>query len=205
MRRANRRRRRPGRRSGGAGDRIGIRAADAGRSAVVWVGSASRSIVAFAREAKERVVERVEGAERNLANRARGTRGRTSVKRGPGLGRRVNEIASSLHGRGFILWAAALVTGLVCVWQHVHSDELALEIESLRNVRETVETDIGLLEMECADLSRRQRIEEYAVERLGMRYPRAGEVIWLGRSDSGLPMDDRGDYVMGRVPGDSEG
>jgi cell division protein FtsL len=117
----------------------------------------------------------------------------------------VVEVTSSLHGRGLILWAAALATGLVCVWQHVHSNELAAEIEALRNAREAVQTEIGLLEMECTDLSRRKRIEEYATERLGMRYPLAGEVIWLGPSDSGRPAGVREDYVVGEAPRDTEG
>jgi cell division protein FtsL len=104
-----------------------------------------------------------------------------------------------------VIWLAVLVTGLVCVWQHVHSSELALEIEALKGAREAVATEIGLLEMECTELSKRQRVEEYAVERLGMRYPRAGEVIWLRPSDGGSPSAGREDYVVWRAPRDTEG
>jgi cell division protein FtsL len=117
----------------------------------------------------------------------------------------VGEVLGSHHGRGFVIWAAALVTGLVCVWQHVHSNELALEIEALRSTREAVETEIGFLEMECAALSKRQRVEEYARERLGMRYPEAGEVIWLGPSESERAAGVRDDYVLGETARDTEG
>jgi cell division protein FtsL len=107
----------------------------------------------------------------------------------------VGEVASSLHGRGLMIWTAALATGLLCVWQHVRSSELALEIEALKGRRETVMTEIGILEMECAELSGRKRVEEYATERLGMRYPRAGEVIWIGPTDSEGPVVDLEGYV----------
>lgn len=202
MRRGNRRRCRRGRRSRGAAGRIGPRALGAGRRAAVWAEGAGRSIVAAAQTAGRRVVERT---ERNVTSRARSTRRRLPVKRGGGFRRRVSEVASSLHGRGFILWAAALVTGLLCVWQHVHSNELALEIEALKNAREALETEIGLLEMECVALSARKRIEQYATDRLGMRYPQAGEVIWLRPSDSGCPEGGREDYVMGEAPSETKG
>jgi cell division protein FtsL len=90
------------------------------------------------------------------------------------------------------------------VWQHVHSNELASEIEGLRSAREAVETEIGLLDMECADLSRRERVERYATERLDMRYPRAGEVIWLRPSEAGEPAGDHEDFVLGGRPSDTQ-
>ncbi len=88
--------------------------------------------------------------------------------------------SGSLHTRGFLLWGAALVTGILCVAQHVYSTELAEQIEDLRRQREDVEAEIGFLSMECARLSGRERIEAYAAERLGMRYPEAHEVVRLG-------------------------
>jgi cell division protein FtsL len=86
----------------------------------------------------------------------------------------------SLHTRGFVLWTAALVTGILCVSQHVYSAKLAEQIGDLRGDREVVEAEIGFLMMECARLSGRERIEEYAADRLGMRYPEAHEVVRLG-------------------------
>ena len=89
-------------------------------------------------------------------------------------------LSGSLHTRGFVLWVAALVTGILCVSQHVYSAKLAEQIEDLRGKREGLEAEIGFLMMECARLSGRERIEEYAAERLGMRYPEAHEVVRLG-------------------------
>ncbi len=89
-------------------------------------------------------------------------------------------LSGSLRTRGFLLWGAALVTGILCVAQHVYSTELAEQIQGLREQRESVEAEIGFLSMECARLSGRERIEAYAVERLGMRYPEAHEVVRLG-------------------------
>ena len=86
----------------------------------------------------------------------------------------------SLHTRGFVLWTAALVTGILCVSQHVYSAKLAEQIGDLRGDREVLEAEIGFLMMECARLSGRERIEEYAADRLGMRYPEAHEVVRLG-------------------------
>lgn len=101
------------------------------------------------------------------------------MKRGGGIRRLTGGIAASLHTRGLILWAAALATGIICIWEHVHSTELASQIENLRNRREDLLAEIGFLKMECARLSSRERIEYEAVQRLDMRYPKDGEVVWL--------------------------
>jgi cell division protein FtsL len=127
------------------------------------------------------------------------------LKRSAGLKRRVSELAGSAHARGFALWAAALITGLVCVWQHVHANELASEIGALRSRRSAVRTEIGLLEMECAGLSRRERVERYATERLGMRYPRAGEVVWLRAPESGRAVERQEGFVGGGTRNDAQG
>lgn len=89
-------------------------------------------------------------------------------------------LSGSLHTRGLLLWGAALVTGILCVSQHVYSTKLAEQIGDLREAREEMEAEIGFLSLERARLSSRERIEEYAIERLGMRYPEAHEVVRLG-------------------------
>ncbi|MFH1501930.1 MAG: cell division protein FtsL [Candidatus Eisenbacteria bacterium] len=99
----------------------------------------------------------------------------------------------SLHTRGLILWAAALATGIICVWEHVHSTELASGIENLREDREELLAEIGFLKMECAELESRERIEEVASSRLGMRYPSDGEVVWL--TSDGRRAWTKSDYV----------
>jgi len=86
----------------------------------------------------------------------------------------------SLHTRGFLLWGAALATGILCVSQHVYSTQLAEQIQELVGKRKNVEAEIGFLSLERARLSSRERIEEYATERLEMRYPEAHEVVRLG-------------------------
>jgi len=89
-------------------------------------------------------------------------------------------LSGSLHTRGLLLWGATLVTGILCVAQHVYSTDLAEQIVDLRGQRNSVEAEIGFLSIESARLSGRERIEAYATERLGMRYPEAHEVVRLG-------------------------
>lgn len=119
--------------------------------------------------------------------------GREAVKRVASAVRLTGGLHASLHTRGVILWAAALATGLICVWEHVHSTELASEIERLRNDREDLLAKIGFLKMECADLASRERIEEEASARLGMRYPTDGEIVWL--TSEGCRVWTKNDYV----------
>ncbi len=118
---------------------------------------------------------------------------RKKLRRTVRWGRRKGGLAPSLHARGLILWAAALATGMTCVWEHVRSTELASQIEALQTERENVLAEIGFLKMECAQLSSRERIEKEAGEQLGMRYPVEGEVVWL-RPD-GCRVWTRSDYV----------
>jgi len=96
------------------------------------------------------------------------------------LARRIVLRAGSLQARGVLLWAAALATGMICVWEHVYAGRLASSIETLEDRRERLEAEIGFLRMECARLSGRERIETYATEHLGMRYPGGDEVVRIG-------------------------
>jgi len=118
------------------------------------------------------------GTLRGMLRRSEGLRAALKWARVP---RRLTVgLSGSLHTRGFLLWSATLVTGIMCVAQHVYSTDLAGEIDGLRGQRESVEAEIGFLSLECARLSGRERIETYAAERLGMRYPEAHEVVRLG-------------------------
>ncbi|MCD4690591.1 cell division protein FtsL [bacterium] len=103
-------------------------------------------------------------------------------------------IRGSAHAKGLLLWAAALATGILCVWEHIYAARLASEIEILREARGRLETEIGFLDMECVALSSRERIEAYASEHLGMRYPDRDEVVRL--SDGPQYGVDESDYVM---------
>ncbi len=103
-------------------------------------------------------------------------------------------IRGSVHAKGLVLWAAALLTGILCVWQHVYASRLAGEIASLRSHRGRLEAEIGFLEMDCVALSSRERIERYARDHLDMRYPERDEVVRLGEG----PMNggDAAGYVL---------
>ena len=57
----------------------------------------------------------------------------------------LSSIRGSVHAKGLVLWAAALLTGILCVWQHVYASHLAGEIESLRGRRGRLEAEIGFL------------------------------------------------------------
>jgi cell division protein FtsL len=102
------------------------------------------------------------------------------LKRPRALRRLLSGVNVSLHTRGLVLWVAALITGILCVTQHVYSMKLAEQIDALRHERAEVRAEIGFLEMEHSKLTSRERIESYASERLGMRYPQAHEVVRLG-------------------------
>lgn len=102
------------------------------------------------------------------------------LKRPRALKRLASGMSASLHTRGLVLWVATLVTGILCVSQHVYSTKLAEQITELRGSRADLEAEIGFLEMERSRLSSRERIESYASQRLGMRYPEAHEVVRLG-------------------------
>jgi len=112
------------------------------------------------------------------------------------LFRRIALRGSSANARGVLLWAAALATGMICVWEHVYAGRLASGIESLEDRRERLEAEIGFLRMECARLSGRERIEAYAIEHLGMRYPTGDEVVRLG-PDRATPRQAPEDHAEG--------
>lgn len=140
---------------------------------------------------------------RRLVSAVPRSAGAWGLKHPRGARRLTDVLQGSIHTRGFILWVAALATGILCVTQHVYSTKLAEEIEELRAAREELETEIGFLQMEQARLSGRERIEEYATGRLGMRYPEAGEVVRLGAGTrrSGGTVDDL--VQGGRVAADN--
>jgi cell division protein FtsL len=106
-------------------------------------------------------------------------------------------LRGSLHVRGLAIWTAALMAGILCVWEHVYSTRLAAEIETLRQHRESVGAEIGFLRMECTLLTDRERIETYAAEQLGMRHPRSEEIIRLGVEGNLSAAHGHDEYVEG--------
>ncbi len=117
------------------------------------------------------------------------------MKRSGRMRRLTEGLAGSAHTRGFVLWVAALVTGILCVWQHVYAIHLAAHIEEQRIVKEELETQIGFLRVECAELSSRERIETIAVEELGMRHPRSKEIVRLGAERESPEAYERDEFV----------
>jgi cell division protein FtsL len=102
------------------------------------------------------------------------------MKRGKVIRRLTAGLSGSIHTRGFVLWVAAMATGILCVSQHVYSTKLAEGIQTLRGRSEELEAEIGFLRIERARLTSRERIETYATEHLEMRYPKADEVVRIG-------------------------
>lgn len=109
--------------------------------------------------------------------------------------RLTSALSGSLHTRGLMLWVATLVTGILCVSQHVYSTKLAEDIQTLRDDRKALEAEIGFLRIERARLTSRERVEQYAAQRLGMRYPKAHEVIRIGEG-TGVPRRTFGDDLV---------
>jgi cell division protein FtsL len=108
----------------------------------------------------------------------------------------------SIHARGVVLWVAALATGMICVWEHVYASRLASAIENLEDGKERLEAEIGFLKIECSSLAGRERIETYATEHLGLRYPEGDEVIRLGAEQRASGVPTRAEYA-GRSGGGS--
>jgi len=119
--------------------------------------------------------------------------------------RLLGTVSASLHARGALLWGAALAIGIFCVWEHVCATRLASEIERLKATRARVEAELGFLQMDCAALSSRERIEGYATERLDMRYPKTGEVVWIGSSGLELGGNEPQEFVEGVHGGSIDG
>lgn len=111
----------------------------------------------------------------------------------------------AIHARGIILWAAALLVGILCVWEHVYSSSLASDIEKLKERRADVTAEIGFLRMKCADLSSRERVEAYATSRLAMRYPTGDEIVWLRPDGRLLTTSEYEEHVQERINAATQG
>jgi len=127
------------------------------------------------------------------------------VKRSSLRRRLLGGVGASLHTRGALLWGAALAIGIFCVWEHVCATRLASDIERLKVAKARAEAELGFLEMECAALSSRERVEGYAKERLDMRYPATGEVVWIGSDGRELGDAEPQEFVEGERVGSIDG
>lgn len=87
-----------------------------------------------------------------------------------------------------VVCALVLTFGaLFYIWQRYQFIALGFEVERLRAERTRLEEEIDPLQMESDYLSRPERIEILARERLGMRPPRPGQVIVLENHGPSLP------------------
>jgi cell division protein FtsL len=88
-----------------------------------------------------------------------------------------------------VLCAAILTLGaVVFVWQRYQYVRLGFEVSALRQRRAELEEVIEPLEIEVEYLSRLERIETLARDRLGMRPPRVHQVrILNGHDATALP------------------
>lgn len=100
---------------------------------------------------------------------------------------------SAVRPRGAALLAvlagAALVTlgALFLVWQRYEFVRLGFQVGALRQRQAELEQRIRPLEVEAEYLSRPERIEAIARERLGLRPPAPGQVIVIERAGEGAP------------------
>jgi len=83
-----------------------------------------------------------------------------------------------------VVACASLITigGLAFIWQRYEFVRLGFEVASLRQRQTQLLERIGPLEIEVEYLSRPERIETIARERLGMQPPKPGSVIVLQRA-----------------------
>ena len=87
-----------------------------------------------------------------------------------------------------VLCALVLTFGaLFYLWQRYQFISLGFEVEQLRAAKTKLVEEIEPLQMESDYLSRPERIEILARERLGMRPPRPGQVIVLENNGPSFP------------------
>ena len=84
--------------------------------------------------------------------------------------------------RARALWVAALsalvvLSAIGVVYAKYDSRRLFVELESLRERRDALETEWGQLQLEQSTLAAHGRVERMASDRLDMRQPRPDEVV----------------------------
>ena len=84
--------------------------------------------------------------------------------------------------RGGVLTVAVLVlavagSGIGVVYTKYLSRKLFVELQSVRSERDVIDTEWSRLQLELGAWASHVRIEQEARERLGMRVPRAEEIV----------------------------
>lgn len=75
-----------------------------------------------------------------------------------------------------VLMALVVASGIGVVYaRHLHR-QAYIDLSSLERQRDELNIEFGRLQLEQATWSETNRIEQVATERLGMRFPEAGEM-----------------------------
>jgi len=82
-----------------------------------------------------------------------------------------------------LIWAV-VASALAVVYAKFNSRKLFVELQSLQQERDAVNVEWGRLQLEFGTWGTHGRVESIAREQLGMRLPRADEVVVV-RSDNG--------------------
>ena len=78
-----------------------------------------------------------------------------------------------------VLLAVVLASGVAVVYaRHVHR-QAYVELSRLEHGRDELNIEFGRLQLEQATWSETNRIEQVASERLGMKFPVAGDIVVL--------------------------
>ncbi|MCZ6558085.1 MAG: cell division protein FtsL [SAR324 cluster bacterium] len=91
-----------------------------------------------------------------------------------------------LSSMTLVVFCAALLTvgAVFFLWQRYQYIRLGFAVTELRQRKAVLQGEIEPLEFEVEYLSRLERIETLATERLGMRPPRTSQVRRLNRHDT---------------------
>jgi len=78
-----------------------------------------------------------------------------------------------------ILVASALASAIAVVYaRHLHR-QAYVELTRLERARDELNIEFGRLQLEQATWSETNRIEQLVTERLGMKFPEAGDIVVL--------------------------
>lgn len=77
------------------------------------------------------------------------------------------------------IFSAIVLLALFYVWERATAFQLTLVLAEKKRNLETIQNSVDSLRLEYLDISSVIRIEGIAKEKLGMRYPKSGEVRYV--------------------------
>jgi cell division protein FtsL len=69
------------------------------------------------------------------------------------------------------------------VWERISAVQLTIRIEKLKEDVASLENEVKRLEIRKTELSAHRRIESVAREKLGLRYPKQGEIVFVTKDE----------------------